>query len=221
MPEKPTREPLTRARVIEAALTLIDENGVDGLTMRRLGQRLRVDPMAVYYHLPNKTAVLDGIVELLWQSVELPPVTPGETWRSVLYDVFDGFRSRLLEHPRAVVVIGTRPATTPALLSLIDRLLGRLDDVGLDAGQAMALIDCLSGYTVGKVLAEIAEPVGGPSDTVARALAEVTPASHPRLVSAMASGIGFAPDREFELGLRALLAGWAPEPVQREGTLRV
>ena len=71
------RVPLTRAHIVEGALAIIDTDGLEGLTMRRLGQWPGVDPMAVYHHLPNRGAVLDGIVQHLWDGVTLAPVRPG------------------------------------------------------------------------------------------------------------------------------------------------
>ncbi|GAB3995459.1 hypothetical protein GCM10029992_12750 [Glycomyces albus] len=67
------RPPLTRKRIIEAAVAIVDESGVERLTMRTLGERLGVDPMAVYHHLPNKAAVLDGVVEHMWAGSNCPP----------------------------------------------------------------------------------------------------------------------------------------------------
>lgn len=192
-----------------AALDLVDDEGVDQLTMRRLGSRLGVDPMAVYYHVANKAALCDGIVELLWSGVRLPAPVPGETWQQIVSELFIGFRQRLLAHPRAVVLVGTRPGITSTLLRLIDETLGRLSDAGLGAADAMQLIDCLSGYTVGKVLAEIGVPDAGASDAVGGALAAVDPSTHPHLVRALVEGYVAAPDAEFRRGLDALVSGWS------------
>ena len=92
------RVPLAREQIIERALAIVDSDGAESLTMRRLGQALGVDPMAVYHHLPNKTAVLDGIVELLWDGVRLPPTKPDERWQ---------------ERPLAAVVLKSGGQATP------------------------------------------------------------------------------------------------------------
>lgn len=207
-PNSAEREPLSRERIVAAAMELIDSDGVDQLSMRRLGRHLGVDPMAVYYHVPSKAAVLDDVVELIWGSVRIPPPAPGETWRDLLVDIFTDVRARLLGHPRAAVVLGTRPATTPSMLALIDTILGRLALAGLEGVDAMELIDCLSGFTVGKVLAETGEALGGATSAVADALAGLSPATHPNLVAVLAGGYVFAPDEEFRRGLRALVDGW-------------
>jgi len=202
------RVPLTRAHIVVEALAIIDTDGPEGLTMRRLGQGLGVDPMAVYYHLPNRAAVLDGIVQHLWDGVTLPPVRPGEGWHEVLEGVFVAFRLRLLEHPRAVAVIGTRPSVSPAMLRLVEAILQRLEVAGLSGTEAMQLVDCLSGYTIGKVLAETSDLAGGHAEHVGAALASLTPQTHPALLAALSGGYSFAPEEQFQRGLRALINGW-------------
>ena len=201
------REPLTRERIVAAALELIDAEGADGLSMRRLGQRLGVDPMAIYYHVPNKAALHDGVVEHLWAGLTLPEAAAPGQWRALLHRVFSDFRARLLEHPRAAVLIGTRPATSAAMLRLIDEVLGLVEAAGLPAGDAMQLIDCLSGYTIGKVLAETAESVAA-SGEVAQTLGGLTADSHPHVIGALMAGYGADPDAQFDRGLTALLEGW-------------
>ena len=205
-PESRVRTPLTRTRIIEAALRLVDSEGLDGLSMRRLGEALGVDPMAVYYHVPNKAALHDGILEHLWGGVVLPPPQPDETWQEVLAAVFRDFRRRLLDHPRAVMLAGTRSSVSSPMLRLVDDTLGRLVRAGLAPRDAMELLDCLTAYTIGKTLAEA---IAAPGAAVPPALAALTAESHPQVVAAMADGYGFAPDAEFERGLAALIAGWA------------
>lgn len=211
--------PLTRDRIIGAGLALIDEAGVDALSMRRLGERLGVDPMAIYYYVPTKAALYDGIVEQVWMGVALPDRTADESWVSILYALGMAFRRRLLAHPRAVVLVGTRPTVSPTMLRVIDASLGRLKEAGLRGPDAMQLIDCISAFTIGKVLAEIGEPLGGPASAVEEAMAGVSMATHPHLVGSMADGYGFRPDEEFERGLWALLAGWDSPKGPAEGRL--
>lgn len=200
--------PLTPERIVKAALEIVDKGGLESLSMRRLGKQLGVDPMAIYYHVPNKNALYDRLVEHLWLGVVLPEEADDESWQEVLYAVFGAFRERLLGHPRAALLLGARPGTTPTMLRLIDDLLGRLEAKGLGGKEAMQLIDCLSAFTVGKVLGEIGEAQGDLSTSVKTALAAITPETHPHLVATMQSGYVFAPDEEFERGLRALIVGW-------------
>lgn len=210
------RHPLNRETIFDVALSIVDSDGADRLTMRRLGERLGVDPMAVYHHVPNKLGVLDGIVERIWSGVELPAASPGEGWTDVLYETFQAFRRRLLQHPRAVPIVGSRPFRTPQLLQLIEQMLERLATAGLAGKDAMQLIDCLSGFTIGKVLAETS---GMFEDDPEQITGDLSAESHPHLARTLAEGYVLAPDEEFALGLQAMLAGWQGLPQPEEGPL--
>src|SRR6201992_2671800 len=80
--ELATRTPLSRARVLQAAVTLADEAGLDGFSMRGLAQELGVVPMALYKHVANKEELLDGMVDIVFSEMQAP--SPGEDWRSGL-----------------------------------------------------------------------------------------------------------------------------------------
>lgn len=209
--ETSKRLPLNRDRIVEAALAQVDEHGIDGFNMRRLGRELGVDPMAIYRHLPNKDALLDGIVERLWRGVKLPE-RPDLSWQELLHQTFLAVRERLLAHPRAAVLIGTRPAITPAMLKLIDGMLARLSRAGLPEAQAMPLIDCLTAFTVGKVLPESVDWRDDVHDKARPALEALKPEDYPHLAQAFAMGYDLAPDEQFDHGLRALIAGWPVRP---------
>ncbi len=199
-----TRIPLSCERIVEVALELIDAVGIEGFTMRALGRQLGVDPMAIYHYLPNKDAVFDAIIEALWSGVAGVVLADKDDWQGCLYTLFCNARAHLLAHPRAALLMGTRPATTPALLCLINQTLGYLDATELPAHEAMALMDCLAAFTVGKVLGEVSQQ----HDKVATALQTLTPESHPYLLQALDAGYAFAPDAQFERGLHALISGW-------------
>lgn len=203
-----TRGRLTRAQIAAAALELIDELGAEQLTMRRLGQRLGVDPMAVYYHFPNKAAVLDAVTELVWSGVRFPATRPDERWSDVLFDLFMVVRARLLEHPGAIGTVGTRPLTTPAMLDLIDTTLARIAAAGLPEAEAMPLVDDLTAYTIGKLLGEVSILDGDAAQRVRQAIATISPTSHPALSRILAGGYQLSPEEGFIRGLRALIDGW-------------
>jgi AcrR family transcriptional regulator len=207
--DRPTRPALTRDYILRTALALIDRNGVEALTMRRLGAEMGVDPMAVYRYVSNKAAVLDGVVELLWSGVELPALGPDALWTEQAAAAMRSFRSALRAHPRAVPIAATHPAVTPAMLGLVERALGWLVDAGLGSTDALYLIDCLATFTMGHVLAEVGEPVGGEGAPPEAVYAGMDPQAYPRLVAAYADGYGYRPDEEFEAGLAALIAGWS------------
>lgn len=202
------RGTLSREQIVAAALELVDEQGAEQLSMRRLGQRLGVDPMAIYHHLPNKSAVLDGIVEAIWGGIVAPSPVPGETWQEILVGVFTAFRRRLLEHPRAISIVSARTAATPAMFALIDTTIGRVEAAGMPGAEAMPLIDSLSAFTLGKLLGEASATNAEGAARLRESLQAITPASHPHLVATLAGGYGPAPREQFDRGLRALIAGW-------------
>lgn len=202
----PPRPGLGREPIVAAAIALIERDGLDAFSMRRLGAELGVDPMSVYHHVPNKAALFDAIVDWVWDLTTPEAPEAAEAWPAIATRIFGALREQLLAHPHLAPILGTRPVTTPHMLALTDRALGWLDAAGLPPASAMPLLDCLTAYTIGKVLAEVR---GADAEGPALALASVTPDSHPHLVGALASGYGWEPDAQFERGMDALIAGWS------------
>ncbi|MFN3217688.1 MAG: TetR/AcrR family transcriptional regulator C-terminal domain-containing protein [Acidimicrobiales bacterium] len=127
----PTRRPgLTRATIVDAALEVIDESGIDSLTMRALGERLGVDPMAAYRHFANKAEILDAVADRVVADVAAPDSTVA--WDERLVALALDARRALLAHPTMARYLAARPPLGPASLTLVDRLLGVLADGGFD-----------------------------------------------------------------------------------------
>lgn len=224
-PESPRREgladgapaskaPLDRRTIAREALALIDEHGVSGFSMRKLGAALGVDPMAVYYYYPSKAAVFDGIVELVWSSFDLDALgAAGGSWQDMIVDAMTSIRAMLLAHPKAIALVGTRPVQTREMFLVFDRAMGKLADRGLSVRDAAELFNAVALFTIGSVLAEAADPVGGgPADgkSWGDALGDVPPEEIPNIASAIAAGWTWEPDAQFSRGLHALVAGWVP-----------
>ena len=209
----PARPLLSREQIVAAAIDLLDRDGPDAFSMRRLGAALKVDPMAVYHHLPNKAALFDAVVDTVWARTVLEEPDADATWQQVVTSIFHALRGELLAHPKLVSIVATRPVATPHMLTLVERALGWLDSAGLPPAEAMKLLDCLVGYTVGKVAGEVREPVGGPGVPTEQVYGALTPETHPHVVTAMTSGYGWQPDEEFTRGLDAMVAGWRVGPL--------
>src|SRR5512142_3506298 len=96
-----TGEPLTRQRVLEAALTLIDREGLEGFSMSKLGAMLGVEAMSLYNHVESKGALFDGIIEVLVLQATYPDM-PGATPRAELWAYIHNLRDVLCAHPRAL-----------------------------------------------------------------------------------------------------------------------
>lgn len=202
------RPSLRRERIVEAALALVDREGPEAFSMRRLGAELGVDPMAVYYHLPNKAALFDALVDEVWARTVVSEPPPGASWQAIVAEVIAAFRHQLLAHPRVIPILATRPVVTPRMVELVERALGWLADAGLPPASAMELLDCLVGYTIGKTQGELREPVGGTDVDPDAVYAALGPDAHPRLAAALADGYGWQPEEEFRRGLDALIRGW-------------
>ncbi|MFD0568129.1 TetR/AcrR family transcriptional regulator [Kitasatospora gansuensis] len=121
-PPPARRTPLSRDRVLRAAVALADRTGIDALSMRKLAQELGVVPMALYKHVANKDQLLDGMVDFVLG--EIGPPAPGPDWQSAVRARILAARSALLGHTWAATVVRSRTAPTPALLAYTDSLIG-------------------------------------------------------------------------------------------------
>jgi len=122
------RTPLTRERVLAVAIELADRGGVEALSMRKLGQELGVDAMALYRHVRNKDDLLDGLLEAILRQVE--PPAPGDDWKSTVRAQAMSARAVMLRHPWARQVIEERGTGGPASMVHIEFVLGALRDAG-------------------------------------------------------------------------------------------
>jgi AcrR family transcriptional regulator len=118
------RHPLSKQRVLEAAVRLADSAGIEALSMRRLGQELGVEAMSLYNHVANKEEILDGMVDIVVG--EIDPPTTGTDWKSAMRHRILSARRSLLRHPWASAVIVTRVNVTPAMLQYMDSMAGIL-----------------------------------------------------------------------------------------------
>jgi AcrR family transcriptional regulator len=116
------REPLTRERVLRAAVALADREGADSLSMRRLAEQLGVVPMALYKHVANKEEMLDGMVDIVVG--EIDPPAEGTDWKTAVRQRILSARRALLRHPWASRVIESRPEPTPTVIEYMDSMLG-------------------------------------------------------------------------------------------------
>ncbi|SNT43586.1 regulatory protein, tetR family [Asanoa hainanensis] len=122
------RTPLSRDRVLRAAVALADEAGIESLSMRKLAQELGVVPMALYKHVANKDELLDGMIDVVVGEID-PPVAGGG-WKRVLRRRILSARQALLRHPWAPIAIESRNQATPAILGYLNSMVGTLRDEG-------------------------------------------------------------------------------------------
>lgn len=156
------RPKLNRDAIAAEALALIDEQGLDGLTMRALGKRLGVEAMAIYHHFPSKGDLLDGVAEQLIGGLKLPKKGPP---LSRIREGLRRYRGIALKHPKAFVLLTTRRFSTPRALAVLDEILAPFFEAGFDAAMSARLFR-LGGYFAGGAgHAEIASRGAQPDPT--------------------------------------------------------
>ncbi|MGY1941955.1 TetR/AcrR family transcriptional regulator C-terminal domain-containing protein [Nocardia asiatica] len=161
--------PVTRAAVLTAALEIIDRDGVDGLSMRRLAEAVERDPMVIYRHVPNKAAVLDGVAEIVFAQLAVDVADPD--WAAQLRAVARDFRRLALAHPRVVPLLVTRPLATPlglrpyAVVRPLEDILQLLTRAGFSGADALHIYRAVFGFLYGHVLNELQEIVERPEET--------------------------------------------------------
>src|SRR5579871_4325912 len=114
----PGRVPLSQERVLRAALEIVDRDGLEALSMRRLGAELGVEAMSLYNHVPSKAVLLDGIYEQILEETGKPRARG--TWLDQARHQARALRRALLAHPNAVSLFATRSAATPAALARLE-----------------------------------------------------------------------------------------------------
>lgn len=208
-PQTPAREPLTRDRVLAAALDLADKGGIEALTMRNLARVLGVEAMSLYHHTPGKPAILDGIVDLVVSQIELP--ARGGHWRSELRSSVISAHRVLRQHPWACSLLMSGPRLVPARLRHIDALLGCLRDSGLPDDDADLAYHTIDGHILGFTMWEAGYTSAIrrlPPDFATTLLRDMPVEAYPNLVEHMAFHMrDRKPDRpgEFEFTLDLIL----------------
>jgi TetR/AcrR family transcriptional regulator, tetracycline repressor protein len=207
-PRRRGRPPrVSRDQILAAALRIADANGLEQLTMRRLGAELGVDPMTIYGHVPDKTALFDGLVELVLAGITLPGRT-GE-WAHDFRAAAHAARAALLAHPHLIPLLGTRPPVTQPAFTLWESLTSILLDADLSEEQAADGADCLGRLLIGHALAEAGQPpgggVGGGEEEHRQAQAALAAARYPALSRVRRANITHDPGRIFELALDGLI----------------
>ena len=147
-PSTHSRLALSRARIAEAALALVDRDGLEALSMRKLGADLGVEGMAIYRYFPNKAALLAGIVEVLLAELIIPP--PSDVpWQRVFRELSHAYRALLLRHPHAIPLLATLPLSDPATARAAGAVMAQLRAAGFDAPSALKTLATITSYVVG------------------------------------------------------------------------
>jgi AcrR family transcriptional regulator len=219
-PGSGTRTPLSRERVLRAAVNLADQGGIDTVTMRRLADELGAEAMSLYYHVANKEDVLDGIADAVAREinqavgrVEVP--SGAASWKTAMRRRILAARQVLLRHPWAPGLFETRTTTSPAIIRHFDALVGLMRDGGFSYDLAHHALHALGSRALG-FSQELFDPGdgGGSGDSTA-APADMA-SQFPHLAAMLTeiahddpdSTLGWCDDQtEFEFGLDLILNG--------------
>ncbi|WP_440065546.1 TetR/AcrR family transcriptional regulator C-terminal domain-containing protein [Streptosporangium sp. OZ121] len=203
---------LTRQMMIDTALRLLDEVGLDGLTVRRLASELGVQSPALYWHLRNKQELLDGMADAIVLAAGMGPPREGESWQDWLARRARAYRDSLRAHRDGARLVANAASLSPATIRMFDEELTAMVGRGFTPVLALRTITALTRYVNGCVLQEQTErqaSSGTPADRFA-ALAELLDGGMEAtlLVAFRESGGSFGEDA-FEHGLRTLIDGTA------------
>jgi AcrR family transcriptional regulator len=153
---RPRQPILSRQRIIEVATSIMDGDGLDALSTRRLAAELGVSAPSLYNHFPTKEAILDGIADAIVAQVDLT-VLDGEDWARSLMAWARGYRRALAAHPNAVPFLARGPALRPAALALADAVYGMLTEAGWPPGYATRIGAAMRYLVAGSALGSFAQ----------------------------------------------------------------
>ncbi|HZQ32745.1 MAG TPA: TetR/AcrR family transcriptional regulator C-terminal domain-containing protein [Mycobacterium sp.] len=209
---------ITRAAVLTRALAIIDRDGVEALSMRRLGEAVGRDPMVLYRHVPNKNAVLDGVVEMVFQRLSVDTTNPD--WAAALRDFAHHFRDVACAHPNVVPLLVTRPLATPlgmrppGILRQLEDVVALLTAAGFSGADALHVYRTLFGFLFGHVLTELQEIVERPEETdhvLRLGLHRLPIGDFPHLRALAPAWAAYDGLAELDRGLDILLSGLATQ----------
>jgi TetR/AcrR family tetracycline transcriptional repressor len=205
-----TRPGLSRQTLIETALRLLDEVGLEGLTVRRLAAELGVQSPALYWHIRSKQELLDGMADEIILAAGMGPPEEGEAWQDWLARRARASRQSMLAHPDGARVVANAAWLSPATVRLFNEELTAMVDCGFTPVLALRTITAVSQYVIGFVLQEQARSrtrAEQPADPLA-ALADLLEGSTSApLLVAIRDGASTIGADAFEHGLQALIHG--------------
>ena len=204
------REQLSRERIVKTALSLVDDEGLSALTMRRLGRELGVDPMAVYYYVEDKGALLDAAVEAVMSEIDIDCELP-DSPEDRLMVAARTYAETLLAHPNALPIILARSPRTPAAMRPVEFMLAEFMNAGLAPERAVIAMNTLAAAVRGYVGMTGGDISDDDSVDIEGLQATMTPEEFPALNLAT-SVVTQDPEAMFAEGARAVIRGFLADP---------
>jgi AcrR family transcriptional regulator len=215
------RSPLSRDRVLRAAVEFADQHGIAPLSMRKLGETVGVEAMSLYNHVANKTDLLDGMIDLVFAEIDLP--SDPTDWKVAMRQRARSAREVLARHRWAIGLMESRTTPGAATLHHHDAVLGILRAGGFSVAMAAHAFSALDSYVYGFALQEASLPFESGDETAALAeeiLAQAADA-YPHLTELAVEHVlqpGYDYGDEFDFGLELILEGLERAISRSEGS---
>ena len=209
--EGKNRQRLSRERIVAAALKIMDAEGLEAVSMRRVAHELGVEAMSLYHHVEDKEDILDGICELVMSEFRFPE--PSDDWEQVAREGARAWRDIMRSHPSCMRLFAERrkPVTRPEALRPMEFALGVIRSAGLSERDTVLAFRAFGGYIQGSIMTEIRPIVGeapaGNGHAHAEMAAALAPEEFPYLIEAFPFFDECDPDEQFEFGLDLMLEG--------------
>lgn len=209
VPRKANTPTLTREQIVSAAMAIVDRDGLDALSMRRLATELNVGTMSLYYHVPDKSVLYDLILEAVMDDWDMSGDDPNAPAEERMMTMAWALRRALMAHPHAVPIALGRPLRTAGQLRPIEKMLGILFEVGVSPTDAMMSVEVIGHFVFGSSMAYANHLASneGHEPTAEEAFAGITPEEFPNLMRAAQEADHVGWDSSFEAGMRALVTG--------------
>ena len=201
---------LTRDQIVDAAVALIDRDGLDAFSLRRLAADIGVDPMSLYNHVANKDALFDGVVEVVMAEIGAAMGDLTGPWPDQIRQAAAAFRGVLLGHPHVSVIVLTRPVLSDVPLEVLRRAVNPALDAGLPFDEAVLLLRTFTSFLTGAILRELGSAMTFGALTperVAARVVEIESSGEPLLAEAATVVASIDHERLFTYGVELLIAG--------------
>lgn len=210
-PRQEPRIPLSRERILRAAIELADQGGIEALSMRKLGQELGVEAMSLYNHVANKDDLLDGIVEAVTAEIDLPP--EGTDWKAAIRHTAISSHEVFLRHRWACNLMMHRPKASTVRMQWMEAVLRTLREAGFSADMTHHAYHALDSHITGFTLWQVNMPFETKAELVDMAqdfMRQIPVDEYPYVIEHAEQHLApSSPDgaTEFEFGLDLILDG--------------
>lgn len=196
---------LSQDKICMAALEVISQNGLEGLSMRRLAAELNVEAASLYNHVKNKSELLDLIQESLFKG--WPILKEQHDWKKYLWKLANSMRAGLLKFPNVVPLFATRPSVSISALKKAEQAFGILRAAGFRYSDVIFAYQSLCIFVLGHLQAEVGHVPGAKEESEPSFAREINPEKFPHLMKAYAKNSGKNYDAWFDFGVTAIIAG--------------